>query len=291
MAWNQLTLFATQILAEQLSDLMHELGAVAVTLKEGGKEQILEPLPGETPLWSDTQVVGLFELDQDIQQILQDLKQMLGQIEFPDYSIEAIPDKDWERAWLNDFKPMRFGKKLWIVPSAFKPVEDDAINIFLDPGLAFGTGTHATTALCLRWLDQHGARGNKVVDFGCGSGILAIAAAKLGAIEVAAVDIDPQAVEATNVNAKNNGVENVIHTSLSDGFEYKAADILLANILANPLMELAEVFNKMLKPNAKIVLSGILNEQSDNVLSKYQEWFDMDTPVVQDDWVLLSGKK
>ena len=291
MAWNQITLYATQALAEKLSDFLHDLGAVAVTLKEGGAEEILEPLPGETPLWCDTQVVGLFEDDLEINQIVTMLKQLCSDISFPKYKIEAVADQDWERAWLKDFQPMQFGENLWIVPSAYEPVDKAAINIFLDPGLAFGTGTHATTALCLKWLDKHKALDKNVIDYGCGSGILAIAAAKLGANRVCAVDIDPQAVVATDVNANNNGVAKNIETCLVEEFDGKAADLLLANILANPLMELAESFSKILKPEAPIVLSGILLEQADDVLQVYKQWFDMYEPEQQDGWVMLSGKK
>ena len=291
MAWNQITLYASQALAEKLSDFLNELGAVAVTLKEGGAEEILEPLPGETPLWCDTQVVGLFEDDLDINLIVTMLKQMCSDIKFPAYSVEAVADQDWERAWLKDFQPMQFGEKLWIVPSAYEPEDKSAINIFLDPGLAFGTGTHATTALCLKWLDKYKAEGKDVIDYGCGSGILAIAAAKLGANRVYAVDIDPQAVVATNLNASNNGVAANIESCLVDEFDEKAADLLLANILANPLMELAEFFSKLLKPDAPIVLSGILLEQAEDVLQVYEQWFDMNQPEQQDGWVMLNGTK
>ena len=297
MAWNQITLYASDVLAEKLSDLLSDLGAVAVTMKEGGKEEILEPLPGETPLWMDTQVVGLFEDDLDINQIISTLKQILSEDDFPQYHVEVVADEDWERAWLKDFKPMQFGEKLWIVPSAFEPVDKSAINIFLDPGLAFGTGTHATTALCLKWLDKHIDKNKalkNVIDYGCGSGILAIAAAKLGAEVIHGVDIDPQAVVATQSNASNNGVAESIKTYLVDEFDAsksEAADLLLANILANPLMALAETFANLLKSDAPIVLSGILQEQADEVLQVYKQWFDMNPPEQQDGWVMLNGRK
>ena len=297
MAWNQITLYASQVIAEKLSDYLSELGAVAVTMKEGSEEEILEPLPGETPLWSDTEVVGLFEDDLDIQQIASTLSAVWKQnekIEFPKYLIEAVADQDWERAWLKDFKPMQFGEKLWIVPSAYEPVDKAATNIFLDPGLAFGTGTHATTALCLKWLDTRKAEKKIVIDYGCGSGVLAIAAAKLGANEVHGVDIDPQAIIATQTNAINNDVKDSIKTYLVEEFEeehLEAADLLLANILANPLMSLAETFAGFLKPDAPIVLSGILQDQADEVQQVYQAWFDMEPPELLDGWIMLSGKK
>lgn len=295
MAWNQLTLYASQAIAEQLTELLESLGAVSVTLKEGGAEEILEPLPGETPLWCDTQVVGLFEQDYDIPAIVDSLKQQSGLVNFPQYIIEAVPDEDWERAWLKDFKPMQFGQRLWIVPSTYEPVDTSAVNIVLDPGLAFGTGTHPTTALCLQWLDRNfteeSMRKELVVDYGCGSGILAIAAAKLGAKQVLAIDIDPQAITATRSNANKNGVENKINAFLVDDVQVIEADVLIANILANPLEELAELFSSSLKPGSSIVLSGILEAQAESVLSVYVRWFDMDVPSFQAGWAILSGKK
>ena len=294
MAWNQLTLYATQEIAEQLSELLEGLGAVSVTLKEGGEEEILEPLPGETPLWCDTQVVGLFEQEHDMDEVVATLKQKSGLTNFPQSFIEPVSDQDWERAWLKDFKPMQFGRRLWIVPSTYEPIDKAAVNITLDPGLAFGTGTHATTALCLQWLDENfssDAEGKDVVDYGCGSGVLAIAAAKLGASHVVAVDIDPQAVIATRENAKNNQVSNEIEACLVDDAAEMSADLLLANILANPLQALAKLFSESMKPDGRIVLSGILSDQVDSVLNVYVQWFEMDEPCYQDGWAMLSGKK
>ncbi len=291
MAWNQLTLYASEALAEPLSGLLEDLGAVSITLKEGGAEEILEPLPGETPLWCDTQVVGLFEQAHDIEQVVIMLKKMCIVADFPRYKIETIADQDWERAWLKDFKPMQFGRDLWILPSTYEPVDDAAVNIFLDPGLAFGTGTHPTTALCLQWLDENKAINQDVIDYGCGSGVLAIAAAKLGAHQVYAVDIDPQAITSTKVNAVSNDVGDKVNACLVSEFKEKQVDVLLANILANPLEALAESFAHLLKPGASIVLSGILQAQADAVEQVYSQWIDMNSPQFQDGWVMLSGKK
>lgn len=294
MAWYQLTLYATQEIAEQLSELLDDLGAVSITLKEGGAEEILEPLPGETPLWCDTQVVGLFEQEHNMTEVVALLKQKSGLTNFPRNFVETVSDQDWERAWLKDFKPMQFGRRLWIVPSTYEPVDKTAVNIALDPGLAFGTGTHATTALCLQWLDENfitGAVGKSVIDYGCGSGVLAIAAAKLGATRAMAVDIDPQAIIATRENAKNNQVSNEIEACLVENVGEMQADVLLANILANPLEELAELFSESVKPGGDIVLSGILADQAGSVLSVYDRWFEMDEPSYQDGWAMLSGKK
>jgi len=291
MAWTQLTFVSDAATAEKLSELMSDYGAVAVTLKEGGVDEIFEPPVGETPLWNDTQVVGLFELDQNIPATIDLLKNNLNVSPFPKFTEKRLEDQDWERAWLDDFKPMNFGEKIWIVPSEFEPVDPLAVNIYLDPGLAFGTGTHPTTSLCLSWLDAHNIDGQNVIDYGCGSGVLAIAAAKLGAKQVAAVDIDPQALVATDSNSKKNNVENYIISYLVDDFNGKAANLLLANILANPLMDLASTFESLLEENGQIVLSGILEEQASEVISVYEKKFKMSPPTILDGWVMLQGVK
>jgi len=291
MPWNQLTFITNAEVAEELSDLLHDYGAVAVTLKEGGADEIFEPPVGETPLWQDTKVVGLFELDQNIAATIALLKENLGATPFPAYKESRVEDQDWERAWLADFKPMKFGRNLWIVPSEFEPEDHSAVNIFLDPGLAFGTGTHPTTALCLAWLDEHKTDGQEVIDYGCGSGVLAIAAAKLGAKSISAVDIDPQALVATDSNAEKNKVPGNIKSYLPEDFPKKAADLLLANILANPLMDLAEHFTELLKDKGQIVLSGILEEQAEDVLAVYQVYYDMQPAEVLNGWVMLRGTK
>lgn len=289
MAWKQVVFHTHTALAERLSDALHELGAAAVTLQDDADQPVLEPLPGETPLWQQTRVEGLFEQDADFPALLQALKQVISPETLPAYDIQDVPDQDWERAWLDNFKPMQFGHRLWIVPSAYEAEDPQAVNIRLDPGLAFGTGTHPTTALCLRWLDGADLNGKRVIDFGCGSGILAIAAAKLGASEVVGTDIDPQALQASADNARENGVENAIVLVPAEGFSSKPVDILLANILANPLKALAEQFSAYVKPGGEIVLSGILQEQAQEVLLIYQTWFKMQEPVVQDEWVMLYG--
>jgi len=289
MAWIQITFITHRDIAEPLSELLHENSALSVTLQEGGDEKIFEPAIGETPLWQDTQVVALFEDDAPIEDVLVTLKQKLDCNTFPAYEICNVEDQDWERAWLDDFKPMQFGENLWIVPSAYEPTDVSATNIALDPGLAFGTGTHPTTSLCLTWLDKNKAEHDVVVDYGCGSGILAIAAAKLGAAKVIGVDIDPQAIDATYRNAENNQVSNIIEAYLPKQYELKAADLLLANILANPLHELAEHFSQGVKTGGRIVMSGILKEQAEQIIEKYQQWFDMDEPIFKEEWGLLTG--
>jgi len=291
MPWTEIRFITNRQHTDELSDFLHESGAVAVTFQEGGDQQIFEPAPGETPLWDETHIIGLFEQDQDIDAVIARLKAHFTESKFPAYKRAQIQDQDWERAWLADFKPMKFGKKLWIIPSEFSPEDDEAVNIYLDPGLAFGTGTHPTTSLCLSWLDANRPKGKKTIDYGCGSGILAIAAVKLGASDVSAVDIDPQAIEATQANAEKNHVANKIKCYLPKTFKAETADLLLANILASPLIDLAESFHALLKPGGQIVVSGILNEHAHDVLLEYKKWFEMEEPETLDDWVLLSGRK
>ncbi|MDH5300160.1 MAG: 50S ribosomal protein L11 methyltransferase [Gammaproteobacteria bacterium] len=290
MAWKQLQFHTSTDKAGRLSDLLTKYGASAVTFVDDGNEPVLEPGPGEVPLWDQTCVVGLFEDDVDLDDVLQKLSAKLAPAPLPVYEISDLPDQDWERAWLADFKPMQFGQRLWIVPTAYDAQDENAVNIRLDPGLAFGTGTHPTTALCLTWLDGHDVQGRSVLDFGCGSGILAIAAAKLGAKKVSGVDIDPQAVTATRDNARLNDV-TAIEVSLSSDYRGGLVDILLANILANPLKMLAAEFAQRVKPGGDLVMSGILAEQAAEVAAAYVPWFDMDAPQQQDDWVLLHGRR
>lgn len=289
MGWFQTRFTTPQQSAEQFSDLLMELGAASVTFEDAEDQPLLEPPPGETPLWEQVVVVGLFDdaLDQSV--IEQLLRQQLP--EQNNLSITPLEEQDWVRAWMDDFHPMQFGKRLWIIPSWSEPVDPGAVNILLDPGLAFGTGTHPTTALCLQWLDRHPPHGRRVIDYGCGSGILAIAAAKLGAIRVDGVDLDPQALIATADNAEKNGVDT-IHGFLSNDFPtQQQADLLLANILAGPLEELAPLLAGHVAPGGQIVLSGILQEQAETVSHAYSEWFIMEPPALQEEWVRLTGVK
>ncbi|MBD3667911.1 MAG: 50S ribosomal protein L11 methyltransferase, partial [Kangiella sp.] len=242
MAWIQLKFNYKHPDADSLSDYLMELGALAVTFLDAEDKPILEPKPGETPLWEHLIVLALFDADVDTKAIdgaiqSHEFAQHIGQ----QYEWEIIRDQDWERSWMENFKPMQFGDRVWIVPSWCEAPEPDAVNIKLDPGLAFGTGTHATTALCLQWLDGADLNGKTVVDYGCGSGILAIAALLLGADKVYAVDIDPQAIEATKQNLSRNGIaSNRLVLGLPEVVDLPQADILVANILAEPLRQLAE---------------------------------------------------
>ena len=290
MAWIQFIFDTTPDFAEQLSDVMSECGSAAVTFEDNADQPLFEPPIGTTPLWAATRVIALFEADVDTDAIVDMASQMLAPANLPAYKIEAVEDKDWEREWMDNFHPLCFGEKLWIVPSWHQPPQPDAMNILLDPGLAFGTGTHPTTALCLNWLDQADVKDKYVIDYGCGSGILAIAAALLGAKKVIGVDIDPQALEATQENAKRNGV--TIETYLPENMpELAPSDLLLANILAGPLQSFAEYFSTIAKPNADLVLSGILAEQAQDVISSYSPWFNMDQPTQKEEWIRLTGQR
>lgn len=295
MPWLQLTFEITPEDAEHFSDLLTRAGASAITLQDSADQPLYEPPPGETPLWSRTRVIGLFEATVDVDNIVEQIRQALSPEPLPDWRVSPLEDKDWEREWMDNFKPMAFGERLWIVPSWTTPPKPDATNILLDPGLAFGTGTHPTTALCLQWLDEHSRTVNfqydEVIDYGCGSGILAIAAALLGANHVWAVDNDPQALIATRDNAEKNGVTHCIEAILPDALPDIPVPLLLANILAGPLMALAENFARHVSPCGYIVLSGILNEQAEQVSACYEPWFVMDPPVCQEEWIRLTGKR
>ncbi len=290
MPWQQLTLYTTKDHAESLSEQLEALGAASVTMQDAADQPLYEPPPGATPLWQMTNVVGLFDESFAMDTVVDQLRDAMDG-ELPELAILELEDQDWERAWMDDFKPMQFGERLWIVPSWTEAPDTGGVNILLDPGLAFGTGTHPTTRLCLEWLDGHEIKDKTVIDYGCGSGILAIAAALLGADSVVGVDTDPQAITATDENARRNNVSEKIDAYLP-GHESKApADLLLANILAGPLGELAPLFAERVKPGGEVVLSGILAEQAEGLREIYREWFEMAPAVELDGWIRLEGKR
>ncbi len=276
-------------------DLVEEVllrhGAQSVTLSDAGDEPVLEPAPGSTPLWSDTRMTALFAADSDFDGLRADLETSLAVDSLPQNRVEALADRAWEREWLKDFRPMRFGERLWVSPDDLPVEADNAVVVRLDPGLAFGTGTHATTALCLEWLDQNEITGNTLFDFGCGSGILAIAALKLGARSVTAVDIDPQAVTATLQNAENNGVDDRLVTTMHVDRIDEQFDFVVANILAGTLIEYAELICDFVKPGGRLALSGILAEQVPSVTGAYQHCIDFAVPELRDNWARLSGTR
>lgn len=286
MAWVQFIFNSTPDAADALSDALSEAGAAAVTFQDSADQPIYEPPIGETPLWSATQVIALFDATTSEADMRASVTPFLAG-ELPPFKMEAVEDKDWERAWMDNFQPMCFGDQLWIVPSWHQPPQQDAVNILLDPGLAFGTGTHQTTALCLRWLDKADIKGKTVIDYGCGSGILGIAAALLGAARVIGVDTDPQALQATQENARRNNV--TVETYLPQDGPALQCDLLLANILAGPLMQLAPLFAELTHAGSDIVLSGILDSQAEDVSAAYQPHFNMQKAQKLDDWMRLSG--
>lgn len=289
--WRQLAATVAEAHAEPLSDLFQELGAVSVGLEDAGDQPLFEPKPGETPLWQSTKVVALFE-DEAVDEaaVRAQVEAEFGaQLLAWDSSI--LEDQVWERAWLEYFQPMRFGEKLWICPSGFEPPAPEAVNVWLDPGLAFGTGTHPTTALCLEWLDGQDLAGKTVVDYGCGSGILAIAALRLGAASAFGVDIDPQALTASADNAAKNGVEAGLQLGYPKALPADEADIVLANILAGPLVELAPALIKHLKPGGSLALSGVLATQAEQVRRAYEADIELAPTVIREDWALITGTR
>lgn len=288
MGWIQLRVNGTAESAEHIGDLMSAQGALSITFLDSKDTPIFEPLPGETRLWGETDIMGLWQADADVNSILTYLKQHLGEMR---YKVEALEDKDWERAWMENFHPMCFGERLWICPS-WKPVPDpDAVNVMLDPGLAFGTGTHPTTSLCLQWLDGLDLTGKTIIDFGCGSGILAIAALKLGAARAIGIDIDPQAIEASQANAERNGVAEKLELYLTDDAPDVAGDILVANILAGPLTELAPAIADRTQPGGLLALSGLLNTQTEKVCDAYKPWFTQFDVAEKEEWIRVCAVK
>ena len=293
MPWIQVKLNATSENAEQISDmLMEETGALSVTFLDAKDVPIFEPLPGETRLWGETDIVALYDAETDMDLVIAQLKASSVLDENFAYKVEQLEDKDWEREWMDNFHPMKFGERLWICPSWREIPEPDAINVMLDPGLAFGTGTHATTALCLEWLESIDLTGKTVIDFGCGSGILAIAAIKLGAAKVVGIDIDPQAITASKDNATRNGVADQLALFLpQDQPENLVADVVVANILAAPLRELSSIITAHVKPGGALAMSGVLDTQANNVASYYSDNFTLDAIAEQQEWCRISGMK
>lgn len=290
MPWLQLHIPSTADHAEAVEDMLLALGASAVTLADGADQPLFEPPPGATPLWRETIVSALFEAEADGEAIIAALNEHLDPPP-ADYRLEQVADQAWERAWMDDFKPMPFGERLWIVPSWAEAPDAGAVNLKLDPGLAFGTGTHETTALCLNWLDGADLAGKSVLDFGCGSGVLAIAALLLGAEYAVATDIDPQALLATRENARLNGVGERLTCFLPEDMPAAHFDVVLANILAGPLVELAPQLLGHCRPGGRIVLSGILAEQADNVVAAYQDQVDLNPVTVRGDWTRIDGTR
>lgn len=291
MSWIEFKLALGNLDAERVEDALLAAGALSVTYEDAGDEPLYEPDPGHMPLWSQTHLTGLFAADANMDAVRAVLIAALDLEHLPAHRIAPLEDREWSREWLKDFKPMRFGQRLWICPTAYAPPQPDAVNILLDPGLAFGTGTHPTTALCLEWLDGLDLEGREVGDYGCGSGILAIAAAMLGARQVWAVDSDPQALTATRENAHRNRIESRIRVYAPDALPTPHADILVANILAGPLVILAPRLAALLKPGGQLALSGILATQQQQIRDAYAPWFEITGVTQRDEWLRVDAHR
>lgn len=291
MSWLQLHLDTNREASAPLEQALLDSGAVSVTLSDSADVPILEPGVGETPLWKKLTLTALFPADTDTDIVLLKVSAESGQT-LPPWRWEILEDQAWERLWMEHYHPLRCGHRLWICPSWCQPPDPDAINLMLDPGLAFGTGSHATTFLCLQWLDSVAIEGKTLIDYGCGSGILAIAGALLGASEVIAIDNDPQALVATADNALRNGIgKDRLNIGTPDKQIPEASDYLVANILAAPLIHLAEHITNSVKSGGQLCLSGIVDEQITEVREAYEEHFTFAAPVNRDNWVRLVACK
>lgn len=297
MKWLQIHLTVDQAQVDYTETLLSSLGAVSVTLDDAENQELLEPLPGETPLWNKVIVTGIYAQEDDEEIDVAALETFI-KAQMPDAPLrsEFLEDQEWERTWMDAYEPIQIGEKYWIVPEWMEAPEADAVNIKLDPGLAFGTGNHASTFLCLQWLGKTDVKDKVVIDYGCGSGILGVAALLLGAKKVYATDIDPQAVLATKQNAELNGVLDKLYVGLPEEFnaEFKdqQADVLLANILAGPLMSLAPEFSTLIKSAGEFALAGVIKEQVDDVSSVYSEFFDiLEVEEREEHWCRISGKR
>jgi ribosomal protein L11 methyltransferase len=275
---------------DEVADTLQEIGASSVTFVDQGDEPVLEPKPGEFRLWSATLVRALFAAALEPLGQLERMSQRLGPEHIADATLRAVEDRDWERAWLTDWKSMRFGRRLWVCPTeAEAPGDPDAIVVRLDPGLAFGTGTHPTTAVCLQVLDALPLTGRSLIDYGCGSGILGIAALKMGAAHVTAVDLDPQALLATRANALRNGVAPFIDIQGVPA-SLRPASCVVANILAGPLIELAPLLTAACEPGGDLLLSGLLKSQAYAVRAAYASGFDIVQVISRDEWCCIHAR-
>lgn len=295
--WLQIHITVDQAQVDFTETLLSSLGAVSVTLDDAENQDLLEPLPGETPLWNKVIVTGIYAEEDDAPIDVATLENFIrAQLPEAPMHSEFLEDQVWERTWMDYYEPIQIGEKFWIVPEWLTPPDADAVNIKLDPGLAFGTGNHASTFLCLQWLGQTDLKDKVVIDYGCGSGILAVAALLLGAKKAYATDIDPQAVLATKQNAELNGVLERLEVDLPEDFEQKfagqQADVLVANILAGPLMSLAPHFSTLTKAEAEFALAGVIEEQLEDVCQVYKQHFDVLAVEKRDEhWCRISGKR
>ncbi len=291
MPWLQLRINTSRDKAPLVESAISEQGAMSVTFEDSADEPIFEPALGEAPLWSETRVTGLFEADIDTHQIL---SAVATKIDEPTEACHwhILEDKDWQREWMQYFKPIQCAEHFWVCPSWCEKPNPSAVNLMLDPGLAFGTGTHPTTFLCLRWLAHQNIKGKTLIDFGCGSGILGIAGLLLGASQAIGTDIDPQALVATRENLKRNTLEeNTFPVYFPEKCPSEPQDFVLANILAGPLVELAPTLCQLAKPQGKVCLSGILASQQHAIVDAYSGLINIDSIEEQDGWLCITGTK
>ncbi|MGA9334514.1 MAG: 50S ribosomal protein L11 methyltransferase [Rudaea sp.] len=298
MPWLELSLTLNANRQAQFESALDDLGALSISLCDANAETpderaIFEPGVGETPLWNELILQALFAADTDRDGLVHALADLIPEVAPDQIAFRDVADQDWTRVWMDQFKPMRFGRRMWIYPWNIEPPTDsqDQVVVRLDPGLAFGSGTHPTTSLCLAWLDGIALTGRTLVDYGCGSGILAIAALKLGAARVIGIDNDPQALGASRDNAQRNGVDGNLELFAPEAYTPAPADALVANILAGPLGDLAPRFATCCKPGAAFAISGILDGQQDELLTRYGEWFEELVVEVLDGWVRISGRR
>jgi ribosomal protein L11 methyltransferase len=295
MAWQNVSFLTDAAKADPICDALIEIGALSASIEDADagtpdeQPQFGEPGSVNTPGWTHSRVVALFEPDADVAAMLAAAAEQLGLPEVPTFAVDAVEEQNWVQLTQSQFDPIRVSGRLWIVPSWHESPDPAAINLILDPGMAFGTGSHPTTRLCLEWLERTVKPGDSVLDYGCGSGILAIAAAKLGAARVAGVDIDPQAVEAANANAERNAVSaEFADSAVPLAGEY---DVVVANILSNPLRVLAAAICAHVRSGGSLALSGILREQADEIIAVYAPWITLEVADVREDWVCLSGRR
>ncbi|WP_286237174.1 50S ribosomal protein L11 methyltransferase [Neptuniibacter halophilus] len=296
MPWLQIKIQTTPEHSEPYEDLLLSAGCAAVTFEDSEDQPIFEPDLGTTPLWQNTTITGLFAAEHNLETTLdyirQGHQQLFPGMPEPRIKAEILEDKDWEREWMDNYHPMQFGRRLWVCPSWREAPEPDAVNLMLDPGLAFGTGTHPTTALCLQWLDGQALDDQYLIDYGCGSGILGIAGLLLGAERAIGVDIDPQALQASKDNLlRNQLADDRLRVYLPENTPQEQADTLVANILAGPLVALAPTLQALVKPGGKLCLSGLLSTQAEEIHSTYSQWFDLDPVAELDGWIRVTGSK
>jgi len=287
MPWLQVKVCTQSSHADAVEEAFNELGAVSITYEDAGDAPLLEPEPGAMPLWDALRLVALFPDDVEPEQVRAALAARGDSVTEPEF--ESVVDREWERVWLDDWEPLRFGRHLWVAPMDATVDQPGAVVVRLDPGLAFGTGTHATTALCLEWLEGQSLGGRHVLDFGCGSGILAIASLLLGAETATALDIDPQALEATRANAGVNGVTGRLRTLKAGEPLRSSFDVIVANILADPLIRSAGLLGAHQPAGGRLALAGLLSEQADTVIEAFASGYRVERGGEREGWTLLEG--